>query len=150
MTETLHATRALLSVLCDLAADADPRPIDVSLAATPARDLRPIDHDAGVGLTSIPDDTRVLSDFYFPDAGDSINRVFGMDLTTPSGKTDARFLSHPTGDPSISTTDDLHARLLVGVPPWNPDDVRAYDRNGRRLSLTIVAAETEEEASVLD
>ncbi|MEE6210621.1 hypothetical protein U3A55_10690 [Salarchaeum sp. III] len=149
MPQTLYATRALLSVLCDLAEDADPRPIDVSLAATPARDLRPTDDDAGVALTSIPEGTSVLSDFYFPNAGDSINRVFGMDLTTPSGETDARFLSHPKGDPSISTTDDLHARLLVAVPPWNPDDVRAYDRNGRRLSLTIVAAETEDD-SVLD
>ena len=100
-------------------------------------------------LSDLDPDSEVLSDFYFPDVGDAVNRVFGVDLNTPPGQTTARFLSHPKGDPTISLTDDLHARVLVAVPPWTPDDVRAYDRRGRRLSLVVVAAETEE-ASVLD
>lgn len=144
----IYATHSLLRVLCDLAEDADPRPVTVALASTPASDLDSAD-GPGLPLSDLDPDSEVLSDFYFPDVGDAVNRVFGVDLNTPPGQTTARFLSHPKGDPTISLTDDLHARVLVAVPPWTPDDVRAYDRRGRRLSLVVVAAETEE-ASVLD
>ena len=133
---TVYATRALASVLCELAADADPESISVPLAATPARDL-----DPGSGeLAGVDAEADVLSDFYFPDAAGAISNVFGMDLATPAGQTAGRFISHPMGDYDVSLADDLHARLLVAVPPWNSDDLRAYDRNGTRQSLVLVDA----------
>ncbi|MCG1004440.1 MULTISPECIES: hypothetical protein [Halobacterium] len=133
-----YATRALVSVLCELAADADPDGISVRLAATPAGDLQPTDGP----LTGLDAGTPVLSDFYFPDAGSSLTGVFGMDLAAPTGQTAGRFVSHPDGDPTVSVTDDLHATVLVAVPPWDADDVRAYDRDDKRLDLVLVAAET--------
>lgn len=137
--DVLYVTRALLEVLLDLAADADPKPLQVALAASSASTLEATD-DPGAALATVPDDEGVLSDFYFPGAGEAITHVFGVDLATPPAQTSARFLSHPRGDPSVSRTDDLHARLLVAVPPWTPEDVRAYDRSGRRRSLVVVAA----------
>ncbi|NIB98227.1 hypothetical protein [Halobacterium sp. R2-5] len=135
-----YATRALVSVLCELAADADPGELSVRLAATRAGDLRPTDGP----LTGLDAETPVLSDFYFPDAGSSLAGVFGVDLATPTGQTAGRFVSHPDGDPTVSVTDDLHATVLVAVPPWNVEDVRAYDRDDRRLDFVLVDAETTE------
>ncbi|WP_336035672.1 hypothetical protein [Halobacterium yunchengense] len=135
-----YATRALVSVLCELAADADPDSVSVRLAATPAGELEPTDGP----LSGIDAATPVLSDFYFPDAGASLSGVFGMDLAAPAGQTAGRFVSHPDCDPSVSVTDDLHATVLVAVPPWTPADVRAYDRNGTRLDLVLVDAEAEQ------
>jgi proteasome lid subunit RPN8/RPN11 len=136
----VHATRALVDVLCELAADADPTSLSVRLAATPAGDLRPTDG----ALTGVDPETPVLSDFYFPDAGDALTNVFGMDLATPTGQTAGRFASHPDGNPDVAVTDDLHAQLLVAVPPWNPENVRAYDRSGTARELVLVDAETTE------
>jgi proteasome lid subunit RPN8/RPN11 len=132
-----YATRALVSVLCELAADADPDSISVRLAATRAGDLQPTD-----GQIGLDPETRVLSEFYFPDAGSSLSGVFGMDLAAPTGQTAGRFVSHPDGDPTVSVTDDLHATVLVAVPPWDIEDVRAYDRDDERLDLVLVDAET--------
>jgi hypothetical protein len=132
----VYATRALVDVLCELAADADLGSVSIRLAATPAGDLQPA--DGGIGLDP---DTRVLSDFYFPDAGDSLTRVFGVDLAAPAGQTAGRFVSHPDGNPDVSVTDDLHALVLVAVPPWEPGDVRAHDRGGTRQDLVLVDAE---------
>jgi len=124
-------------VLCELAADADPDSISVRLAATRAGDLRPT-----AGALAVDAETPVLSEFYFPDAGESLSGVFGMDLAAPTGQTAGRFVSHPAGDPTVSVTDDLHATVLVAVPPWNADEVRAYDRDDERLDLVLVDAET--------
>jgi hypothetical protein len=135
---TVYATRALAAVLCELAADADPKSISVPLAATPASDLDP----ENGALAGVDPETDVLTDFYFPDAADAITSVFGMDLATPAGQTAGRFVSHPKGDREVSLTDDLHARLLVAVPPWDPEDLRAHDRNGARQSLVLVDATT--------
>jgi hypothetical protein len=132
----VYATRALADVLCELAADADPDDLSVRLAATPAGDLQSTDGDS----TGLDPDQPVLSDFYFPDAGDALTNVFGMDLATPTGQTAGRFVSHPDGRYDVSSTDDLHARLLVAVPPWEADAVRAYDRSGRRRDLVLVDA----------
>jgi hypothetical protein len=140
-----YATRALVSVLCELAADADPDSVSVRLAATPAGDLRPTDGP----LTGVAPEAPVLSDFYFPDAGSSLSGVFGMDLAAPAGQTAGRFVSHPDGDPSVAVTDDLDATVLVAVPPWDVADVRAYDRHGRRGELVLVDAETEPEETPL-
>lgn len=136
----VYATRALVDVLCELAADAEPRSVSIRLAATRAGDLRPTD-GAAVGLDP---DTRVLSDFYFPDAGDALTNVFGVDLAAPAGQTAGRFVSHPDGNPDVTMTDDLHALVLVAVPPWEPDDVRAHDRGGTRQDLVLVDAEPPE------
>jgi hypothetical protein len=137
----VYATRALVDVLCELAADADPGSVSIRLAATRAGDLKPTDGGGGIGLDP---DTRVLSDFYFPDAGDALTRVFGVDLAAPAGQTAGRFVSHPDGNPDVTITDDLHALVLVAVPPWEPDDVRAHDRGGTRQDLVLVDAEPPE------
>nr|WP_272904621.1 hypothetical protein [Halobacterium sp. TGN-42-S1] len=124
--------------MCELAADADPGSVSVRLAATRAGDLEASDGDGTIGLDP---DTRVLSDFYFPDAGDALTRVFGVDLAAPTGQTAGRFVSHPDGNPDVTVTDDLHAQLLVGIPPWDASDVRAHDRSGTRRDLVLVDAE---------
>lgn len=133
----VHATRALVDVLLELAEDADPRTLSVALAATPAGDLEATD-GPGTALADLDPDTPVLSDFYFPGTGESIEAVFGVDLSTPAGVT-GRFLTHPAGDPEMDVSDDLAARVLLAVPPYDRTDVRAYDRRGRR-DLVLVAA----------
>ncbi|MDL0122557.1 MULTISPECIES: hypothetical protein [Halobacterium] len=132
----VYATRALVAVLCELAADADPDSVSVRLAATPARDL-----DAGDETHALDPDTPVLSDFYFPSAGDALTSVFGVDLAAPAGQTAGRFVSHPKGDHTVTLADDLHAQLLVGVPPWEPGEVRAHNRHGTRREFVVVDAD---------
>jgi hypothetical protein len=132
-------TTPLLNVLLELAADAEPRTANVLLVATAAADLEP-KADDGTPLSALEASTPVFSDFYFPDVGNAVQNVFGVDLGTPAGQTHGRFLSHPKGDPDLSTTDDLHATVLVAIPPWTPENVRAYDRHSSRLDLRRVAA----------
>ncbi len=140
----VYATRPLLETCCRLAADADPEPVNVSLATVVASDLEAVAGD-GDALDSLAPDTDVFAEFYFPGAGESLNTVFGMDLATPAG-TDGRFLSHPDGLPEVSVTDDLHVRILVAVPPYEPEQVRAYDRNGQQLDMVLVAARSKDES----
>jgi hypothetical protein len=141
--KSVYATAGLLDVLLELARDAEPRPANVALIAVPAADLDDAADDGdAVEPGTLDAGTPVFAEFYFPDAGESLTRVFGVDLSTPAGQTQGRFLSHPRGDPEVSLTDDLHAVLLVAVPPWEPGNVRAYARSGRRLSLRRVAGET--------
>ncbi|WP_435101004.1 hypothetical protein [Halarchaeum sp. P4] len=139
----VYATHALVETLCVLAADADPRPLSVALATSAPPDLDPSD-GPGTPLADLPADVAVFSDFYFPAAGRALDAVFGVDLATPSGSTEGRFLSHPMGEPDPTVSDDFAARLLVAVPPWDVADVRAYDRRGRR-PLVLVAANAPEE-----
>lgn len=129
-TTGVYATRGLVEVLLEFARDDDPDSVTVSLLATPAADL-------GVDL---PPETAVFTDFYLPDAGDSIRRVFGVDLGVPVG-TSGRFISHPTGERGVTARDDFHARMLIAVPPWEVESVEAFDRRGRRLPFTILDAE---------
>lgn len=129
-------TRGLLSVLCERAVETDPESVNVVLDATAAGDLS--------GATeSVSDDTPVLTHFYMPEAGASVSAVFGMDLGRPSGR--ARFLSHPDGTLGVSETDDLAPVVLVTTPPYDPEDVQAYDRRGEEQPLQIVDAEPPEE-----
>lgn len=132
----MYVTRGLVAVLCELAADAEPQDVTVALAATPAGDLD----------TELPPDTPVYTDFYMPGAGESVTRVFGVDLSVPAGQTHGRFVSHPRGDRDVSLTDDLAAVMLVAVPPWEPESVAAFDRSGRKLPLKHVDAEPPQEA----
>ncbi len=121
-----HATSGLVEGLLTIAADRDPNGVSIALATTPAGDL---------GL-DLPPETPVFTDFYFPDTGDSVSAVFGVDLSTPGSE--GRFVSHPDGDPQLTRTDDLHGVVLVAVPPWTSDDLRAYDRRGRRQELELL------------
>jgi hypothetical protein len=147
--DPVYATWPLVETLCRLATDADPNPVTVSLSTVPADDLDPAagesgGRDAELPVSSLDPATPVFAEFYFPEAGRALRDVFGVDLSTPAG-TDGRFLSHPDGDPDISLTDDLHVRVLVAVPPYDPGDVRAFDRNGRRLDLRLVDARSPDE-----
>jgi len=81
-----------------------------------------------------------------PEAGGSVNAVFGMDLGTPAGQTRGRFVSHPNGGLDVSKTDDLHAVVFVAVPPWDRDSLAVFDRSGRRLNLAVLDVEPPEEA----
>lgn len=141
--DPVYATRPLVEALCAIAADAEPRPLTVSLATSRPADLAASD-GPGTPLADVPADAAVFSDFYFPGAASSISAVFGVDLGTPAGGTKGRFLAHPRGEREPTLTDDLAARLLVAVPPWTTEDVRAYDRRGRRR-LVLVAADAPEE-----
>jgi hypothetical protein len=150
--DPVYATCPLVETLCRLASDADPTPVTVSLSTVPASDLdAPVREADGSGVEttvrigSLDPDTPVFAEFYVPEAGRALRDVFGVDLSTPAG-TDGRFLSHPDGDPDVSLTDDLHVRILVAVPPYEPETVRAFDRNGRRLDLRLVDARSPEPA----
>ncbi|WP_435127638.1 hypothetical protein [Halobaculum sp. D14] len=129
-------TSDLLSVLLEQAAEADPSVVNVVLNTTPARDL------TGVP-PGVDPETPVLTHFYFPGASGSVTAVFGMDLGRPRGR--ARFLSHPDGDPTLTEADDLAAAVLVATPPYDQDDVVAYDRSGDRLELRVLEATPPEE-----
>jgi hypothetical protein len=146
----LYVTRPLLEVLVEIAADGDPDPVTVSLLYSAAGDLEPTGADlaeetAGdrsVDLAELDPDTPIFSDFYFPDVGRSLDFVFGVDLGTPAGQTQGRFVSHPDGDTGLSMRDDLHAAVLVAVPPWGIENVAAYDRDSTLRDLGLVAAGT--------
>ena len=136
----VHVTRGLAEVLLDTAADAEPDSVSVVLAPTPAGEFQT---DLG-----IDPETPVLTHFYFPDAGGSVNAVFGMDLGTPAGRGRARFISHPQGPPRPTKRDDYAAVVFVAVPPWDDSSLGAFDRSGRRLDFTVVDAEPPAESLV--
>ena len=128
--QCVYATRALVRALLEFAIDAEPTPITVQLATTPATDL-----DAGIDV-----DGPVFSHFYFPDAAPSNRAVFGIDLSVPPGRSHGLFRSHPTEDRSLSERDDLHERVFVAVPPWDLESVSVFDRSGRRHQLRLLDA----------
>lgn len=131
----VYLTRGLRDVLLEMAAEHEPEKVNVVLEATPAASFEGgLDDDIGP-------DTPILTHFYLPEAGQSVAAVFGMDLGTPAGRGRARFLSHPQGPKHLTERDDFAAVVVVAVPPWRPDDLRAYGRNGTRVDLRIVDAE---------
>lgn len=127
-----HITRSLLAALLEIAAERDPESVTVPLAVTEARD---------VDGHRLEPETPVFTHLYLPEAGHPITAVFGVDLGTPSGQTPGLFVSHPDGDPTLTRTDDLREIVFVAIPPWDDGDVRAYGRDGRRHSCTIVDGE---------
>lgn len=129
-------TRGLLTVLLERAAAVDPEAVNVLLDTTPVRDL----HGATGGVDPA---APALTHFYLPEAGGSVRAVFGMDLGTPAGR--ARFISHTSGNPTLTQTDDFAAAVLVAVPPYEERDITAYDRGGRKLDLHILDATPPEE-----
>jgi hypothetical protein len=72
-----------------------------------------------------------------------------MDLGTPVGQTQGRFVSHPSGRLDVSETDDLHEVVFVAIPPWNRESIGAFDRSGRRKDLTLLDVEPPEESPSL-
>nr|WP_282594657.1 hypothetical protein [Halomarina salina] len=109
-----------------MADDRDPQGVTVGLTVTTAADLD----------TDLDPETPVFTHFYHPDAGGSVQAVFGMDLASP--RTQGRFVSHPDGDDRLRKRDDLHEVVFVAVPPW--DAVVAYDRSGSELPVQVVDA----------
>jgi len=133
----VYATEGLVEVLIEFAADREPEEANVPIAATPAGELTGVDSQ----LADLAPETPVLTHFYLPDAAGSVNAVFGVDLGTPSGGAQARFVSHPTGPRAVTKTDDLAGVVLVAVPPWEVGTVTAFDRNGTELELRRLDAE---------
>ena len=133
----VYATAGLVETLLRLARENDPDSVTISLSVTVAGELP----DA-----ELPPETPVFTHFYLPEAGGSVNAVFGMDLGTPAGQTEGRFVSHPLGELSVSKTDELHEVIFVAVPPWDRDDIAPFDRSGNRQPLEILDVEPPEES----
>jgi len=146
----VHITRGLATVLLDLAADAEPESVTAALAVSPARELTAPDgsvlefefafEDAAGDDRGLTPDTPVFTDFYLPDAAGAVSRVFGVDLSTPPGQTQGRFVSHPDGGLELEQTDALHEAVFVAVPPWDLDSIAAFERDGRRRPLEVLDA----------
>ncbi|AJF26606.1 hypothetical protein SG26_13120 [Haloarcula sp. CBA1115] len=131
----VYVTRGLVETLLRLASEAEPDDVTISLAVTPAGELPDAD---------LPDETPVFTDFYLPSAGVSVKAVFGVDLGTPAGQTQGRFVSHPDGYMGVSKTDDLHEVIFVGIPPWDIDAFGAFDRSGQEQEVTVLDVEPPE------
>lgn len=126
-------TEGLLSALLERAAASEPEPANVVLDATPAGSF---ERDLG-----LDDETPVLTHLYLPEAGGSVRAVFGVDLGRPAGRGRARFRSHPQGPLALTREDDLATVVLVAVPPWEVENVAAFERSGRGLPLSVVDAD---------
>jgi hypothetical protein len=137
-TGVIYATSGLVEVLLEFARDAEPESVSVELSVTRAGAF-----EEELGLDP---ETPVLSHFYMPEAAESVGAVFGMDLTTSAGQTQGRFVSHPDGELRVRREDDLHGVVLVAVPPWNLDSVRAFARDGTGRELVLLDAAPPEEA----
>jgi len=120
-----------------MARDAEPNDVTISLAVTEAAELPDAD---------LAPETPVFTDFYLPSAGGSVNAVFGMDLGTPAGQTQGRFVSHPDGYMGVSKLDDLHEVIFVAIPPWDTDSFGAFDRSGRTVEVEVLDIEPPEES----
>ncbi|MDY6818895.1 MAG: hypothetical protein SVG88_09550 [Halobacteriales archaeon] len=144
----MYITQGLVEILLEYAADADPDDFTAALATTPAGELTATTATAGDvrALERLDPDTPVFTHVYLPTAGRSVSAVFGVDLATSPGRTHGRFIAHPDGHLGVSREDDLHAVVLVAVPPWSRESIAAFDRAGRSQPVTIVAAAPEDES----
>ncbi|WP_324662262.1 hypothetical protein [Haloarcula sediminis] len=133
----VYVTRGLVETLLGMAQEAEPDGVTISLAVTRAEELPEADLDP---------ETPVFTDFYLPSAGSSVNAVFGMDLGTPAGQTQGRFVSHPDGYMGVSKLDDLHEVIFVAIPPWDDESFGAFDRSGRTVDVEILDIEPPEES----
>ncbi|SFS05902.1 hypothetical protein SAMN05216559_2941 [Halomicrobium zhouii] len=136
MTDVIYATRGLIDTLLRMAEEAGPDSVTISVAVTQASELPE---------TDLPPETPVFTHFYMPSAGGSVNAVFGVDLGTPVGQTQGRFVSHPDGNLSLTKEDDLHEVVFVAVPPWEEASLAAFDRRGDQQELELLDAEPPEE-----
>ena len=133
----IYATRDLVTVLLERAAEAEPRSVSLELSVTTAEEF---EEDLG-----LDPETPVFTHLYLPDAGASVDAVFGMTLSTTAGQTQGRFVSHPDGELQVRREDDLHGVVLVAVPPWDMESVRAFARDGTGRELALLDAEPPEE-----
>ena len=133
----VYVTRGLVETLLRMAREAEPDDVTISLAVTRAKELPEADLDPK---------TPVFTDFYLPSAGSSVNAVFGMDLGTPAGQTQGRFVSHSDGYMGVSKLDDLHEVIFVAIPPWDTESFGAFDRSGRTVEVEILDVEPPEES----
>lgn len=135
----VHITRGLATILVGLARDADPDQVATGVSVRPAGELE--------GADELHPETPVFSDFYLPDPGNSVRHVFGVDLSTPAQAAQGQFVSHPVGELSVSSRDDLAEVVFVAVPPWEVSEATfgAFDRAGDRRDLTLVDATPPEE-----
>lgn len=131
--DAMHVTRGLLEYLLEVAAEHEPEAFEADLGVTRAGEFED-------GL-ELPPETPIFTHFYLPSTGASVSAVFGLDLGTGPGQTQGRFISHPEGDLGVRATDELHEAMLVAIPPWDREAVRAFDRAGKRVELTVVDAE---------
>ena len=136
----IYATRGLLEVLLELAEEAEPEAVTVGLSVIRAGEFQ--------SDLAVDDETPVFTHFYLPETGGSVNSVFGLDISTPMGQTQGRFVSHPDGNLEVTIEDDLHEVVLVAVPPWEQDSVAVFGRDGSRHELSVVDAEPPEERIV--
>ena len=132
----LYVTRGLVETLLRFASERDPESTTVPLAITRARDIPDVDLDA---------ETPVFTHFYLPNDDDSVTAVFGVDLGTPAGQTPGLFISHPRGKLQVSKRDDLREVVFVAVPPWEPDSLKAFGRDGNAREFSILDVEPPEE-----
>lgn len=128
-----YITRGLTTALLEFAEEAEPERFGAGLGTTRASEF-----ESELGL---PPDTPIFTHFYHPDAGKSVSAVFGMDFSTPVGRTEGQFVSHPQGELKVELTDDLHATMFVAVPPWGVERLAVFGRRGDRQPLEIVEAE---------
>jgi len=136
----LYVTRGLVDSLLGLASERDPEQTTIPIAVTSAENLPDADLAAG---------TPVFTHFYMPGSGGSVSAVFGVDLGTPAGQTQGRFVSHPEGDLRLSMRDDLHEVVFVAVPPYGEESLAAFDRSGRQQEFTVLDIEPPEERPAL-
>ncbi|WEL18100.1 MULTISPECIES: hypothetical protein [unclassified Halorhabdus] len=134
--DPIYATEGLIDVLLEQAAERAPDPVTISVSVTPAGDF---------GALDLPAETPVFTHLYLPDAGSSLNFVFGVDLGTPAGQTQGRFVSHPDGRLELTQADDFHAVVFVAVPPWDRDAIAVFDRDSTPRELRLLDAEPPEE-----
>ncbi|EMA45108.1 hypothetical protein [Halococcus saccharolyticus] len=135
--DVVYATHGLVEALLEFAREAEPESVTIGLAVTPAGDLEV--EGRSTTEPDLPPETPVFTHFYFPEAGGSVSAVFGMDLGTPAGQTQGRFVSHPQGGLELTRTDDLHGVVFVAVPPWETDSLAVFSRDGTRKPLERLA-----------
>ena len=136
-----YVTRGLKRTLLRMGREAEPDSTTIPLSVTPAGEFET--------ETGLEPETPVFTHFYMPGAGGSVSAVFGVDLGTPVGQTEGRFVSHPAGRMGVSKLDDLHEVVFVAVPPWDEDSFGAFDRRGQRKEVTVIDAEPPAEEPAL-
>jgi|GEM_PF-234225 len=134
---SVYITRPLLETLLRRAQRSEPNQLSIGLGVTPAEELAGGDH--------LPQGVPVFTHLYFPERSNSVSFVFGVDLQTPPGRTQGRFVAHPLSDCQLTKRDDLHEVVFVAVPPWDEASVSVFDRRGLRHPLEIVDAVPPEE-----
>lgn len=137
----IHITRGLVDTLLRLAEEADPDTRTIPLAVTRARDLPDV---------NLPDETPVFTHFYMSSKGDALNAIFGVDMKTPAAQTPGIFVSHPMGELKVTKRDDLREIIFVAVPPWDENDLKAFDRKDYVQELKILDVEPPEETHLVD